>query len=366
MNTYANAYDPPEAPEAPKPHTPGNLGPRNHPMNLFTYEDAPDADAAVAAVSEAGDEARVDYVNGGTTVLDLMKLGVRQPAKLVSLKSAGLPAGVEETDAGVRVGAGARMSEVADHPLVAEAFPVIRESLLLAASPQIRNMASIGGNLLQRTRCGYFRHTQFRCNKREPGSGCDAIEGDNRLLAVLGTSEHCIASYPGDLAAALVALDATVLVRGSGGERTLPLRGLHRLPGDAPHLETVLEPGELILSVDVPASAAARHSTYVKARDRASYAFANASAAVGLELDGDTVKDVKIGLGGVATTPWHAAAAEEALRGRPATEPNFRAAADAALAEARPQAHNGFKVPLAKNVLVRALCVLADLPLDPT
>ena len=328
-------------------------------MNTFTLQKPDTLDAAVA-------DRDSDYINGGTTMLDLMKLGVRRPEALVSLKQAGLPGGVEAVQIkgsdGVRIGADARMSEVADHGLIIDGFPMIREALLLAASPQIRNMASIGGNLLQRTRCGYFRHTEFPCNKREPGSGCPAIDGDNRLLAVLGTSEACIANYPGDLGAALAALEATVHVRNARGDRrTIPFNDLHRLPGDTPHLETVLEPGDLILAVDVPASPAARNSTYVKARDRASYAFANASAAVGLELDGDTIRDVKIGLGGIATTPWHAAEAEQTLIGKKATVEHFRAAAEQALEGATGYSHNAFKIPLAKNVIVRALEVVSGM-----
>ena len=323
-------------------------------MHPFTYAKPGDLDAA----SDAGraDDAR--FVNGGTTMMDLMRLHVWQPETVVDLKSAGLPDAVEEVDGHVRIGAGARMSKVAQHELIVEHLPMVRESLLLAASPQIRNMASIGGNLLQQTRCPYFRHPEWRCNRREPGSGCDAIDGDNRGLAVLGTSEACIASYPGDLAVALVACDATLHLRGPDGERSVKIRGFHKKPGDTPHVQTELRPGEIIVGVDVPLAAAAKRSTYVKARDRASYAFANASAAVGLELDGETIADCRVALGGVGSVPWHSPEAEAALRGKPATAETFAAAADAALAGARGHGENDFKIPLAKNVLVRALEVL--------
>ena len=333
-------------------------------MQPFTYERPDSLDAAVKTVGRAGDPGKADFVNGGTTMLDLMKLTVRTPDVLVDLKKSGLPGGVEKTAGGVRIGANARMAEVADHDLVRGDYTVVAETLLLAASPQIRNMASVGGNLLQRTRCPYFRHVTFKCNKRDPGSGCDAIGGDNRLLAVLGTSEDCIANYPGDLATSLVALDATLNLQGPDGERGVKLRDFYRLPGDTPWVENALKPGEAIVSVDVPASPAAKNSTYVKARDRASYAFANASAAVGLEMDGDAIKDVRIALGGVGSVPWHAADAETLLIGKPATPENFRAAADAAMAGAKGQGDNDFKIPLAKNVIVRALSVLSGVSID--
>ena len=239
---------------------------------------------------------------------------------------------------------------------VRERYPVVSQSLLLAASGQLRNMASIGGNVLQRTRCPYFRDTAMPCNKREPGSGCSAIRGINRTEAVLGTSEQCIATYPGDLAVALVALGATVHLHAPNGEeRTLPFANLHVLPGTHPERETVLRPGELISVIDLPVLAAARRSLYLKVRDRASYAFALASAAVAVELDGRTIRDARVGLGGIATKPWRSREAERLLIGKPATEQTFRAAADAALAGARPHRDNAFKMTLAKRTLVRAL-----------
>jgi xanthine dehydrogenase YagS FAD-binding subunit len=246
--------------------------------------------------------------------------------------------------------------DVAWDARVRERYPVVSQSLLLAASGQLRNMATIGGNVLQRTRCPYFRDTATACNKREPGSGCSAIAGINRTEAILGTSEHCIATYPGDLAVALVALGATVRVRSARGvDRAVPFASLHVLPGTHPERETVLRPGEIITAIDLPTLAAARRSLYLKVRDRASYAFALASAAVAIDLQGRTIRDARVGLGGIAAKPWRSAEAERALIGKPATEQTFRAAAETALAGARPHRDNAFKVVLAKRTLVRAL-----------
>jgi xanthine dehydrogenase YagS FAD-binding subunit len=249
------------------------------------------------------------------------------------------------------------MRDVAWDPRVRDRYPFVSQSLLLAASGQLRNMASIGGNVLQRTRCPYFRDTAMPCNKREPGTGCSALRGINRTEAVLGTSDHCIATYPGDLSVALAALGATVRVRAAGGgqERALAFEALHVLPGSHPERETVLEPGDLIVAIDLPPLAAARRSLYLKVRDRASYAFALASAAVAVELNGGTIRDARVGLGGIATKPWRSHEAERALIGKAATERTFRAAADVALANARPHRDNAFKVTLAKRTLVRAL-----------
>ena len=239
-------------------------------------------------------------------------------------------------------------------------YPVISQSLLLAASPQLRNMASIGGNLLQRTRCGYFRDTAFPCNKRQPGSGCPAQEGENRGLAILGGSQSCIATFPGDLAVALVALDAVLLLENAKGkQRRVPLVDFHLLPGSTPQKETVLEPGELIVSVTVPAAAHARKSLYLKVRERTSYAYALASAAVGLDVQAGQIRSARVALGGVGTKPWRSPAAEKILTGAPATEATFRAAAAAALREAQPREQNRFKVELAQNTLVRALTELS-------
>ena len=315
----------------------------------------------LASAARAGAAPSTRFVAGGTNLIDLMKLDVERPTHVVDINNLArsdpsLAAIAEQPDGGLRIGGLARMRDVAWDARVRERYPVISQSLLLAASGQLRNMASIGGNVLQRTRCPYFRDTAMPCNKREPGSGCSALRGINRTEAVLGTSEQCIATYPGDLAVALVALGATVHLHAPTGEnRTMPFANLHVLPGAHPERETVLRPGELITAIDLPALAAARRSLYLKVRDRASYAFALASAAVAVELDGRTVRDARVGLGGVATKPWRSREAERLLIGKPATEQTFRAAADAALAGARPRRDNAFKVTLAKRTLVRAL-----------
>jgi len=323
----------------------------------FEYVRASDVDAAL----HAGAAPSTRFVAGGTNLIDLMKLNVERPTHLVDINDLGrrdpsLAAIAELPGGGLRLGALARMRDVAWDARLRERYPVVSQSLLLAASGQLRNMATIGGNVLQRTRCPYFRDTATPCNKREPGSGCSAIAGINRTEAVLGTSEHCIATYPGDLAVALIALGATVRVRGaSGADRAVPFASLHVLPGAHPERETILRPGEMITAIDLPALAAARRSLYLKVRDRASYAFALASAAVAIDLRGRTIRDARVGLGGVATKPWRSAEAERALIGKPATEQTFRAAAEAALAGARPHRDNAFKVVLAKRTLVRAL-----------
>ena len=323
----------------------------------FEYLRATDVDAALRAAAAPSTR----FVAGGTNLIDLMKLNVERPTHLVDINDLGrrdpsLAAIADLPNGGLRLGALARMRDVAWDARVRERYPVVSQSLLLAASGQLRNMATIGGNVLQRTRCPYFRDTATPCNKREPGSGCSAIAGINRTEAILGTSEQCIATYPGDLAVALVALGAVVRVRGaSGADRTVPFASLHVLPGAHPERETVLQAGELIIAIDLPNLPAARRSMYLKVRDRASYAFALASAAVAVDLQGRTIRDARIGLGGVAAKPWRSAEAERALIGKPATEQTFRAAAEAALAGARPHRDNAFKVVLAKRTLVRAL-----------
>lgn len=311
-----------------------------------------------AALSEfESTETGAVYLSGGTTLLDLMKLDVLQPDRILDLK--GLRADFSEirlNETVLRLGAFARMAEVAAHPEVARDFPVISQSLALAASPQIRNMASLGGNVLQRTRCAYFRDPSWgACNKRVPGSGCAAIEGANRMHAVLGTSSDCIATYPGDFAQALIALDARVTVVGRRGVRTLPFSGLHQQPGGRPDIETTLAADEIILEFIVPANTWARRSMYLKIRDRQSYEFAVASAAVALDLDGDTVREARIALGGLASVPWRASEAEELLQGQPLTEETARSAAQAAFADATPQSHNEFKIELGQATLVRGL-----------
>jgi xanthine dehydrogenase YagS FAD-binding subunit len=255
----------------------------------------------------------------------------------------------------VRVGGLVRNSDMAHHALIQSRYPVLSQAILAGASGQIRNMATTGGNLLQRTRCYYFRDTSAACNKRTPGSGCGAIEGCNRIHAILGTSEHCIATHPSDMCVALAALDAVVRLSGPHGERTIPLTEFHLLPGDHPERESVIEPGELITAVDLPPLSFAARSVYVKVRDRASYAFALASAAVALDLHDDVVRDARIALGGVATKPWRAREAERLLAGRRADRSSFRAAAEAAVAGAVPRAHNRFKIELAARTVVRAL-----------
>ncbi len=300
---------------------------------------------------------RAQFIAGGTNMTDYMALNVVRPEVLVDINR--LPASeygkIEANGTGLRFGALVRMAEAEDHPFVRKQYPVISDSLKLAASPQIRAMASLGGNVLQRTRCEYFRETSWPCNKRNPGSGCSAFGGVNRQLAVLGTSEHCIASYPGDFAQALIALDATVETVGATGPRTIRFADLHRLPGSTPHIETVLEPGELITFIHVPSGPWTARSRYVKIRDRTSYQFALAAAAVALDLDGDVVREARIALGGVASVPWRAHAAEASLVGKRLDERAATDAADAAFADAKPHGQTAFKVDLGKRTVVRAL-----------
>ena len=329
-------------------------------MRPFAYQAPTDAAAAVgmahvAAASHVGSP--VQYMGGGTTLLDLMKLDVMRPATVVDLTRIDGKAfrSVDKTDQGLRIGALVPMAELSDNRMIARDYPVLRDTLWMAASAQLRNMARLGGNVLQRTRCPYFRDTTYtECNKREPGSGCAAMNGFNRLHAVLGTSDQCIAMYPGDWAQALIALDATVDVLGANGPRTMRFADLHRPPGTTPHIETTLAPGEMITGFVVPGGPWPR-SLYVKVRDRESYAFANASAAVALDMDGDTARDVRIAIGGVATVPWRARQAEALLKGRPLTEAAATAAAEAEFAGAVTHEHNAFKVPLGKATIIRAL-----------
>ena len=325
-------------------------------MNNFTYLQATQTKEATAAVRENKDAA---FIAGGTTLLDLMKLNVENHGQLVDINSLAFK-GIEQASNGLRIGALERMSDVGENALVVQQYPAVSQSLLLAASPQLRNMASIGGNLLQRTRCGYFRDTAFPCNKRQPGSGCPAQDGENKGLAILGGSKSCIATFPGDLAVALVALDAVLLLENAKGkQRRVPLVYFYLLPGSTPQRETVLEPGELIVSVTVPAAAHARKSVYLKVRERTSYAYALASAAVGLDVQAGQIRSARVALGGVGTKPWRSLAAEKVLTGAPATEATFRAAAAAALRDAQPREQNRFKVELAQSTLVRALIDLS-------
>jgi xanthine dehydrogenase YagS FAD-binding subunit len=326
-------------------------------MNPFRYERVTDAAGAVALLAQ---EPTGAFLAGGTNLVDLMKLGVRQPDLLVDITH--LPyARIEPLpDGGVRIGTLVRNSDLAADRLIRTRYPLLTEALLAGASGQLRNLATTGGNLLQRTRCVYFQDITKPCNKREPGTGCPARAGYHRELAILGASEACIATHPSDMAVALVALDAAVHVLGPDGERTIPLVDLHRLPGDEPQRDTVLEPGELITAVDLPPLAFAAHSRYRKVRDRASYAFALVSVAAALDVADGIVRAVRLALGGVAPKPWRAWKAEAALRGAPATEEAFRRAAEAELADAQPLSGNAFKVPLARNLIVRTLLDLLE------
>jgi xanthine dehydrogenase YagS FAD-binding subunit len=322
------------------------------------YDTPADVRSAVALLTRDPD-ARA--LAGGTNLVDLMKLGVETPGVLVDVDALEL-SGIEETaGGGLRIGAGTRNSDLAAHPRVRAEYPVLSRALLSAASGQLRNMASTGGNLLQRTRCVYFTDTSKACNKREPGSGCPAVDGLSRELGVLGVSEHCIATHPGDMAVALAALDAVVHAETADGPVEIPIGGFHRLPGDTPQHDTTLPPGAVITAVELPAPPAGA-STYRKARDRASYAFALVSVAAVLRVEDGRVADVRLALGGVAHKPWRASLAEAALIGQPATAGSFRAAADAELAQARTTDQNAFKVPLARRLIVGTLLELAGSP----
>ena len=320
-----------------------------HPFSFAT------AESATAALHLAAGDPRARYLAGGTTLVDLMKLEVEQPTQLIDITALPLAEVTTLPNGALHIGAMVRNSDLAHNENVRRRYPMLSQALLAGASGQLRNMATTGGNLLQRTRCPYFRDTATPCNKREPGTGCSALHGENRGHAVLGTSEACIATHPSDMAVALVALDAVVRTMGPTGERAIPLAELHRQPGNHPEIETTLTPGELITAVEIPALPFAARSLYLKVRDRASYAFALASAAVAIDLDNGTVRDARVALGGVATVPWRARAAEDALRGRPASVATYRAAAEAALAGAVPRKDNEFKIELARRTLVRAL-----------
>jgi xanthine dehydrogenase YagS FAD-binding subunit len=322
----------------------------------FTYEQVLDPAEAVARVTGSPEAV---YVAGGTNLVDHLKLGVATPDVLVDVSR--LPHDEVEgrEDGGLRIGAAVRNADLAAHAAVRRGYPVLAQALLAGASGQIRNVATTGGNLLQRTRCVYFQDVTTPCNKREPGSGCPAREGFQRSAAVLGASEHCVATHPSDMAVALAALDAVVVVLGTDGERRVPMSDLHRLPGDRPELDTTLAHGELVTAVELPALPDASRSAYRKVRDRASYAFALVSVAAVLDVSGGTVHDVRIALGGVAHKPWRASVAEGQLRGGPATEEAFRAAAEAELAGAVPLDGNAFKVPMAVNTITATLRNLA-------
>jgi xanthine dehydrogenase YagS FAD-binding subunit len=325
-------------------------------MQSFQYQDAKTVDDAVSA---NGGIAGAKFVAGGTTLIDLMKLNVETPQTLVDINRLPLT-GVESTsDGGVKIGAMVRNSDLANHELIQKRYPVLSQALRSGASPQLRNMATTGGNLLQRTRCYYFRDTAYAaCNKRNPGSGCAAIDGFNRIHAILGTSEHCIATHPSDMAVAMMALEATVHTQGSSGSRSIALDEFYLVPGNTPQKENVLAPGELITHVTLPALADGTRSYYLKLRDRASYEFALSSAAVVVRVSDGRIRSARVALGGVATKPWRSREAEKELEGHPVGEKTFQAAASAAVRGARPLHDNAFKVKLVQLCLVRALRVV--------
>ncbi len=327
-------------------------------MRIFDYVRPATVSEAVAAAAEPG----AAYLAAGTNLLDLMKGGAMRPDRLVDVtRLPGLDRVERLADGGLRIGALVRNADLAHDMDFARAYPAVAEALLSGASAQLRNAATVGGNLMQRTRCSYFYDVASACNRREPGAGCDALHGDNRLHAVIGWSEHCIATHPSDFAAPLVALDAVVEIEGKGGRREIALEDLHRLPGDTPERESELEPGDLIVALRLPPEAArfAPHSRYLKLRERTSFAFAVVSAAAALDLDRGAIRSARLALGGVAAKPWRAHAAEEALAGAKANEIAFRRAAEAALAGAKPSGDNAFKIDLAKGIVVRALALAA-------
>jgi xanthine dehydrogenase YagS FAD-binding subunit len=331
-------------------------------MHTFEFtrpEDSATAIATAARAKTAQQGADVRFVAGGTTLLDLMKLNVETPARLLDINRLPLDKIEATTDGGLKIGATVRNSDLAYHPTVQRDYAVLSQALLAGASAQLRNMATTAGNLLQRTRCMYFRDTAMPCNKREPGTGCPAITGSNRTLAVLGTSEHCIATNPSDMCVAMAALEATIHVQGPKGLRAIPIGEFHLLPGNTPNRETVLEPGDLITHVTLPPPIAGSKQVYLKLRDRASYEFALASAAVVITIKGGNVTHARVALGGVGTKPWRSPEAEAVLAGQPANQANFRKAAEAALRDAKPQSENKFKLELAKRCLTHALHMAA-------
>jgi xanthine dehydrogenase YagS FAD-binding subunit len=322
---------------------------------LTRAKDSAQAIATAARATTAQQGAEIRFIGGGTTLIDLMKLNVEEPQTVVDINRLPLDKIEALPDGGLTIGAVVRNSDLAYHPLVKKNYAVLSEALLSGATVQLRNMATTSGNLLQRTRCMYFRATEMPCNKREPGSGCAAITGVNRSLAILGTSEHCIATNPSDMNVAMAALEATIHVRGPKGEHSIPIADFHVLPGNTPQRETVLEPGDLITHVTLPPPAPGSRSLYLKLRDRASYEFALASAAVVITVENAKITRARIAMGGVGTKPWRSTDAEGEVTGQPATDTVFRKAAEAALRDAKPQSQNGFKVELAKRCLVHAL-----------
>lgn len=332
-------------------------------MHTFEFIRPADPAAAIntAAQSKTAQQgADVRFLGGGTTLLDLMKLNVETPTRVLDINPFPLDKIEDTSEGGLKIGATVRNSDLANHPRVLRDYAVLSQAILSGASGQIRNMATTAGNLVQRTRCVYFRDTAMPCNKREPGTGCPAITGSNRTLAILGTSNHCIATNPSDMCVAMAALDAVIHVEGPKGTRTIPIGDFHLLPGDTPDRETVLEPGDLITHVTLPPPIAGSKQVYLKLRDRASYEFALSSAAVVMKVDGRNVSYIRIALGGVGTKPWRSPEAEAVLAGKPANAENFRQAAEAALRDAKPQSENKFKIELAKRCLVHTLQTAAN------
>lgn len=327
-------------------------------MEPFAYKEVQASRSAIEALAM---ESQAKFLAGGTNLVDLMKLGIERPKALVNINSLPLQSITVQPDGALRIGALVRNSDLAYDERIRARYPVLAEALLSGASPQLRNMATVGGNLMQRTRCPYFYDVAFACNKRDPGSGCSALDGFNRSNAILGGSEHCIATHPSDMCVALAVLDAIVHVEGPKGGRSIRIEDFHRLPGDTPQKETDLGPAELITAVDLPDSPLAAKSHYVKVRDRASYEFALTSAAVALDLLDGTVRAARIALGGVGTKPWRSTAAEQLLIGKPATEAQYKAAAMAALQDAQPRKYNSFKVELARRTLIRALTIVGGM-----
>lgn len=327
-------------------------------MHIFEFIRPTDQAAAIATAAQsktAQQGADVRFMGGGTTLIDLMKLNVETPDRVLDINRLPLDTIEPAPDGGLKIGATVRNSDLAYHPKVQQDYSVLSQAILQGASAQIRNMATVSGNLLQRTRCVYFRDTAMPCNKREPGTGCPAITGHNRTLAILGASEHCIATNPSDMCVAMAALGVTIHIQGPKGARAVAFNDFHLLPGDTPHRETVLEPGDLITHVTLPPPIAGSKQVYLKLRDRASYEFALASAAVVLTVSGSNITRARIALGGVGTKPWRSPEAEAVLAGKPANDANFRQAAEAALRQAKPQSENKFKIELAKRCLTYAL-----------
>ncbi len=332
-------------------------------MHTFEFTrptDVTSAAAVAATANTAQQGAEVRFIAGGTTLIDLMKLNVEQPRTLIDLNRLPLAEVEVLSDGGLKIGAMVRNADLAHHPAVLRDYPVLSQALLSGASAQLRNKATTSGNLLQRTRCVYFRDTTMPCNKRKPGSGCGAINGFNRMMAILGTSEHCIATNPSDMNVALTALEATIHIQNAQGTRAVPINQFYLLPGNTPERETVLEPGDLITHVTLPAPVPGSKSFYLKLRDRASYEFALSSAAVIVKVENNRLAHVRVALGGVGTRPWRSREAEQALEGATLTESSFRSAAEAALKDARPQSQNGFKIELAKRCLTHTLKVVTQ------